>query len=617
MERNCEKEQIESLAIELTHDCNNNCIFCYQKKRRKTKVNTDQLKRNIMVYRRMGVKYIEFSGGEPTLSPYLPELIRLAKKEKYNNISLLTNGRRLAYREYFNNLIEAGLKTLIFSVPGHTADLYKKTTQTDIKSFYQLVEALKSSEREEIKIQIGTVTVINKHNYQYLPQIVHWLSKKKPNFITLSYPIPFEEGMDRELFPTCAEIYPFIKKALDKYGRKVKICIDGVPYCQLPGYEKYVLNEVFKKDSFIVDSSGNVSNRLEAVNLLSAKAKGCSLCSFEHSCPGFFIDYVSKYNMVDTEKDFGEQKVALDIQSGSCDYDYTFCTRQIGGKRFHELDSEKVIIDYDKLSLFFRTSSKFSDHLDIWGRERADEFQEIFKILKIAKKHFQNITLWSSGLKMNKEEGVKLFMKSGVSQFEIPVYGASEKTHDSVTRKRGSFSKIISTLKIIDELDARISLHTVLIKQSIKELPQLIELASKYKKAEISAWFYYPDQAVNHSEINTYKKHCPSYSEIVDYLFQEAELVKDLSVKFVFFPRCIFSKIKKIMRKAKLVETGYVRFMVADSKRMEYRLLTGKGEFGEVFPDKCNLCLQKNRCPGVFSDYLKIYGDKELKPINK
>jgi hypothetical protein len=56
--------------------------------------------------------------------------------------------------------------------------------------------------------------------------------------------------------------------------------------------------------------------------------------------------------------------------------------------------------------------------------------------------------------------------------------------------------------------------------------------------------------------------------------------------------------------------------MVADSKRMEYKFLTGKGEFGAIFPDKCNPCLLKSKCPGVFSDYLKIYGDKELRPIN-
>jgi len=45
--------------------------------------------------------------------------------------------------------------------------------------------------------------------------------------------------------------------------------------------------------------------------------------------------------------------------------------------------------------------------------------------------------------------------------------------------------------------------------------------------------------------------------------------------------------------------------------------LTGKGEFGAIFPDKCNLCLQKKGCPGVFSEYLRIYGEKELEPINK
>ncbi|MCX6762620.1 MAG: radical SAM protein [Candidatus Moranbacteria bacterium] len=617
MERKCDEKQVESLAIELTRDCNNNCLFCYQRKGKKTKVDVERLKRKIVEYRKMGVRYIEFSGGEPTLSSYLPGLIKLAKKEKYENISLLTNGRRLAYKKYFDSLIEAGLKTIIFSIPGHTAELYKKITQTDKESFYQLADALDAAGRERRKIEIGTVTVINKHNYRHLPKIVHWLAEKKLDFITLSYPIPFEEGMDQKIFPTCTEIYPFLKKTLDKYGRKAKICVDGVPYCQLPRYEKYILNEVFKKDCFIADFSGNVSSRLETVNLLAAKTKKCSVCRHKDFCPGFFVDYASKYDMVAAKKDFGEQKVAFDIQSGSCDYDYIFCTRQIDGKRFHELDSEKVTIDYEKLALFFRISSKISDHLDIWGRERADEFEDLFKVLKIAKKYFKNITLWSSGLNLNEGKKVKLLMKNGVSQFEIPIYGPSAKTNDSITRKKGSFEKIISTLDTMEKQKVKISLHTVLLKQNINELPQLIKLASKYKKAEFSAWFYYPDSSVDHAVDDTYKKHCPTYSEIIDCLSRDAGRIENFGAKFVFFPRCIFSKIKKIMRKAKLVETGYVRFMVADSNRMEYKFLTGRGEFGAIFPDKCNPCLLKSECPGVFSDYLKIYGNKELRPINK
>lgn len=610
------RENIESLTVELTHECNSHCLFCYQKKKAKTGVDIKKLKRKIIESRKMGAKYIEFSGGEPTLSLFLPELIQLARDEGFENISLLTNGWRLSYESYFKKLIDSGLKTVIFSVPGHAPDIYGKITRTDKRSFFQFTDALKFA-KEAKNIEIGTVIVINKYNYRYLPEIVEWLAKNKPSFITLSYPIPFEGGMDRKMFPNCAEIFPHVKKALDKCGKKTKICVDGVPYCQLPGYEKYILNEIFRKNSLIVDSAGNVSNRLETVNLLSAKTEKCSTCGYGSSCPGIFIDYVSKYNMIGGKKDFGKQKVALDIQSGSCDYDYIFCTRQIGGKRFHELNCKKAVIDYDKLELFFRTSFRVSDHLDIWGREKVDEFEEVFKILGIAKKYFANITLWSSGLKLRNTEKIKRFIENGVTEFEIPIYGASGKTHDSITRRKGSFERVISALEIMDKLKIKVSLHTVLLKQNIEELPQLIKLAAKYREAELSAWFYYPDPAVDHTGVNMYRKYCSSYAEIRNCLSREIEKIGDLRVKFVFFPQCVFLGIRQFMKKAELVETGFVRFMVADSSRMEYKFLTGKGEFGATFPNKCKFCRLKKKCSGVFSDYIKIFGDREMKPINK
>jgi MoaA/NifB/PqqE/SkfB family radical SAM enzyme len=617
MEEISPKEYPENLMVELTHDCNNNCLYCYQKSGSKNKLDVDRLGKKMIECRQAGTRYIEFSGGEPTLSPYLPELIKLAKREKYENISLLTNGRRVSYENYFMKLIDFGLKTIIFAVPGHTADLYKKITQTDKEGFNQLVEALKTAKEEKNKIEVGIVTVINEYNYRYLPEIVGWISGIKPSFVTLSYPIPLGKKLDQKNIPTYEKVYPFIKKALDRYGKKVKICIEGIPYCQLHRYEKYILNEMYRKDCLISNPDGRISNRLETMKLLSTKTKKCIDCKYEDRCGGFFVEYLASRNPVIEKKYFEEQKVALDIQSGNCDYDYVFCTRELNGKRYHDLKKDIAVVDYEKLKLFFETSSAVSKSLDIWGRERADEFKDIFKILGIAKKYFRNITLWSSGLKLNNATRIKRFLRSGVTEFEIPLYGASEKIHDSITRKRGSHKIVFSALRALDRLNVGVSLHFVILKDNFKELPEIMKLVSKYRRTTLTVWFYYPDPAVDHRGVNAYKKHCSSYSEIIGSLSQEIEKIGNLHLKLVFFPRCIFFKIKKIVKKAELVEPGFVRFMVAGSKDMKYKFLTGKGEFGAIYPTKCKACRLKNSCSGIFSDYIKIFGDGEIRPINK
>lgn len=611
------KENPEILTVELTRECNNNCLFCYQKSKGKEKHDIGRIKEKIVELRKQGIKYIEFSGGEPTLSSYLPDLIMLAKNEKYENISLLTNGRRLSYENYFSELVACGLKTVIFMVPEGTAETYEKITLSGKGGFSQLQDALNLAQKKRKSIEFGTVTIINKNNYRRLPEIISWISKMKPSFITLSYPIPLEGKGEKIIVPSISEIRPFIKKVSDRFGKKCKLCIDGIPWCQLPESENYILNEMFQKECLILTPGGNLSKRLDQIKMLGMKKESCNGCRNYGRCIGFFIEYIDKYDLSESGLDRSQKKVALDIQSGSCDYDYIFCTRQIGGKRYHELEKKTASVDYEKLKIFFDTSSKISNQLDIWGREKADEFHEIHKVIRMAKKYFQDITLWSSGLKLGNEEIIRKFLDDGVSRFEIPLYGAKGGTHDFITKKKGSFKRVLSTLDILKKMDVEINLHVVILKENYRELPDIIKLSSGYSQAELSLWFYYPDPGIDHRGVNVYKEHCASFTEIENCFSESKNEIGNFAFKLVFFPRCIFLKIKKILKKVELIKPGFVRFMVADGREMEYRLLSGRGEFGAIYPKSCDLCIERKKCSGIFADYLKIYGKKEINPFNK
>lgn len=96
--------------IALTYGCNNACPHCYNEVGR---LNMRSLSRTEW-YRvldklaEIGVPHAIFTGGEPTLSPDLPHLIRYA-----DNLGLMvgmnTNGRRLSNPDLTQELAEAGL----------------------------------------------------------------------------------------------------------------------------------------------------------------------------------------------------------------------------------------------------------------------------------------------------------------------------------------------------------------------------------------------------------------------------------------------------------------------------------------------------------------------------
>ena len=113
--------------------CNNNCLFCMEayRERRAERIasqSQDDIRR--MIDRYPQPDEVLFTSGEPTLDPALPTYIGWAKQRGFRVIGLVTNGRRLAYREYARELADAGLNRVTVSIHGHTARLHDGQTRT-------------------------------------------------------------------------------------------------------------------------------------------------------------------------------------------------------------------------------------------------------------------------------------------------------------------------------------------------------------------------------------------------------------------------------------------------------------------------------------------------------
>lgn len=70
----------------ITYRCNASCIFCdcWKKKnyRAAADCSLEDVSQNLPQLKRMGIKFIDFTGGEPLLHPALPEMLKLAKKNR-------------------------------------------------------------------------------------------------------------------------------------------------------------------------------------------------------------------------------------------------------------------------------------------------------------------------------------------------------------------------------------------------------------------------------------------------------------------------------------------------------------------------------------------------------
>lgn len=77
----------------ITDKCNFNCLYCRKMKKEYVgDIEMGDALATIKLWAKDGLKHIRFSGGEPTLHPYLIDMIECAKNHGVKRIALSTNG---------------------------------------------------------------------------------------------------------------------------------------------------------------------------------------------------------------------------------------------------------------------------------------------------------------------------------------------------------------------------------------------------------------------------------------------------------------------------------------------------------------------------------------------
>ena len=113
--------------ILLTDRCNLKCPYCRGlKEELKGDLPLPFLKETLNNLIKQGLQNIRFSGGEPTLSPYVQELAWICKIGKVKNIAVSTNGT--AEKDYYKNLISFGVNDFSISLDSGCCAIGEKMT---------------------------------------------------------------------------------------------------------------------------------------------------------------------------------------------------------------------------------------------------------------------------------------------------------------------------------------------------------------------------------------------------------------------------------------------------------------------------------------------------------
>ncbi|HWO02518.1 MAG TPA: radical SAM protein [Blastocatellia bacterium] len=191
------------LTVDLTNRCNMMCDPCFMDANQVGFVHElswediKTLLENAISIKPRRQMSVQFSGGEPTLSPYFLDAVRYARKVGYNSVQAATNGIEFAKSpEFCMQAAEAGLRYayLQFDGIGNAANEHRKVGNLfDVK-----LRAIENLHGAGVEI-VPVTTIINGINNEQVGRIIKFAldNPKKISFLSFQ-PVSFT-GRDEEI----------------------------------------------------------------------------------------------------------------------------------------------------------------------------------------------------------------------------------------------------------------------------------------------------------------------------------------------------------------------------------------------------------------------------------
>ncbi len=328
-------------------ECNENCLFCVRggDEKKIGFINTKEAKKIILEKKREGYQEIFFDGGEPTLRDDLVDLIKLAKKEKYLTVNILTNGVLFSKNKLVKDLLSIKNTknfSLSFSISlhSHKKDISEKLVNHK-NTFGKTIKGIENLIKNGCT-NVSIYYIITKFNYKGLPEFVNFIHNKfsQVRNITFSYIYPAGAALkNKEIFPQLSKVEPYFQKALKlckNYQINFSITTCGtIPLCFLKGYEDLLLDqqELDQPNNVgLIDATQDEQYQLATKDFhqkTKIKSSQCKDCLYYDKCGGIWRTYVELYGLdelkpIPREKEQLNQNVLLLLTGFSCNNNCVF-----------------------------------------------------------------------------------------------------------------------------------------------------------------------------------------------------------------------------------------------------------------------------------------------------
>jgi cyclic pyranopterin phosphate synthase len=278
------------LDVVLGYDCNLACGYCtITTEMRARALPVDRIFARIDEAAIEGFRDVAFTGGEPTIFPDLPRLVRHAKARGFEHVKVASNGLRYAYPAYLDLMVESGVDRFHLSM--HAPEpAYDRVVARE-----GAARARRQALANVVSRGLDPVADLILRS-ETIPSLDAWISELRDQGVRrfalwLVSLTDRMAGRAAEL-PSLRDLAPTLVGAFDQArAGGYEVVALHVPRCFVPGYEDHVrhpgadaVRVVTPDETFELRGS-----RLSGGEFPSA----CDGCAHRARCCGLRSDYVA------------------------------------------------------------------------------------------------------------------------------------------------------------------------------------------------------------------------------------------------------------------------------------------------------------------------------------
>jgi len=234
-------------------------------------------------------------GGEITMRPDLPKIVKLARSMGYPYVQVMSNGLKLADPDYAKSLVDAGANIFRVSVHGHTPGLHDALVGVP-GAFKKVMKAFENLTRLGAEISVNHA--LTGPNYKTLRNLLEIISGRF-GIEDFNVIFPHYNGMMAErageLKVSVTQAVPYVREALEYLKSSGAVIEDSVLVnfcpCNIPEAAHLMAEwerpAAPKTDEPLFHIDGREDRIHGLKERLCLKNKSCSSCVYNGRCMGF------------------------------------------------------------------------------------------------------------------------------------------------------------------------------------------------------------------------------------------------------------------------------------------------------------------------------------------